>query len=150
MRVVFFVASALVLASCQSGPIAPNLAAAPGMSAPQAVMAAADAAPRGVPGNFALVVRRAEMVGPRLYLNSEDDYRDQRNLSIAIQPYVLPGLRDRLGKELRTALVGRDIRVRGVARRTRIAFFENGKPTGLYYYQTHVVVDSAYQISIVG
>jgi hypothetical protein len=120
------------------------------MSAPQAVMAAADAAPRGVPGNFALVVKRAEMVGPRLFLNSESDYRDQRNLSIAIQPHALPVLRDRLGKDLKAALEGRDIRVRGIARRTRIGFFNNGKPTGLYYFQTHVAVDSADQISIVG
>lgn len=140
----------LLLGACQSGPKAPDLAAATGMTAPQAVIAAANAAPRGVSGSFALVVRRAEMVGPRLFLNSEDDYRDQRNLSIAIQPYALPGLRDRLGKDLRAALVGRDIRVRGVARRTRIGFFKNGKPTGLYYYQTHVVVDSAAQINVVG
>ena len=149
MRVVLL-AAAFLLASCQSGALGPDLAAAPGMTAPQAVLAAADAAPRGVPGNFAMVVRRAEMVGPRLFLNSEQDYRDQRNLSIAIQPYVLSGLRARLGKDLRSALVGRDIRVRGVARRTRIGFFDNGKPTGLYYYQTHVTVDSADQISIVG
>jgi hypothetical protein len=149
MRVVFLL-SAFLLSSCQSGPIAPNLATAPGMTAPQAVMAAADAAPRGVPGNFALVVRRAEMVGPRLFLNSEQDYRDQRNLSIAVQPYALPGLRARLGKDLQAALVGKDVRVRGIARRIRIGIFENGKPTKLYYYQTHVDVDSPDQISVVG
>jgi hypothetical protein len=150
MRFVIFPICTLLLAACQLGPASPNLTAAPGMTAPQAVLAAADAAPRGVPGNFAMVVKRVEMVGPRLFLNSEADYRDQRNLSVAIQPYALPGLRDRLGKDLRAALVGRDIRVRGVARRIRIGIFDNRKPTGLYYYQTHVVVDSADQISIVG
>jgi len=130
--------------------MAPNLSAASGMTAQDAVMAAANAAPRGVPGNFAMIVQRAEMVGPRLFLNSEADYRDQRNLSIAIQPYVLGALRARLGKDLRAALVGRDIRVRGIANRVRIGFFEDRKPTQLYYYQTHVEVDSADQISIVG
>ena len=151
MRVISLIGFLLLLASCQSGPLAPNLAAVPGMTAAQAVIAAADAAPRGVPGDFALVVRRAEMVGPRLYLNSEADYRDQRNLSIAIQAHALPGLRARFGKDLRAALVGRDIRVRGVARRVRIGIFkDNGKRTRLYYYQTHVVVDSVGQISIIG
>lgn len=151
MRVISLIGFLLLLASCQSGPVAPNLAAAPGMTAAQAVMAAADAAPRGVPGHFAMVVRRAEMVGPRLFLNSEADYRDQRNLSIAVQPHALAGLRGRFGKDLRAALVGRDIRVRGVARRVRIGIFKNnGRATRLYYYQTHVVVDSVEQISVVG
>ena len=113
-------------------------------------MAAANAAPRGVPGTFGMIVKRAEMVGPRLFLNSEDDYRDQRNLSIAIQPQALPVLRQRLGGDLRAALVGRDIRVKGVARRTRIDFFNNGKRTGKYYFQTHVSVGSSAQIEVVG
>lgn len=150
MRVPTSYLVCLLLSACQTTSLSPNLAAAPGMSAQQAVMAAADAAPRGVPGHFALVVKRAEMVGPRLFLNSEEDYRDQRNLSVAIQPHALPALRDRLGKDLRAALVGRDVRVRGVARRTRIDFTNNGRPTGKYYFQTHVAVDSANQISVVG
>ena len=120
------------------------------MSAPQAVMAAADAAPRGVAGTFRILVNRAEAVGPRLFLNSEKDYRDQRNLSVAIQPEALPLLRKRLGPDLRSALIGREIRVAGVARRTRIDFTNNGRPTGKYYFQTHVTVSSADQITIVG
>jgi len=150
MRVASLVASAFLLASCQTGPAGPDLAAASGMSPQQAVMAAANAAPRGVPGDFALVVRRAEMVGPRFFLNSEADYRDQRNLSIAIEPHALTGMRDRFGKDFRAALMGAEIRVHGVARRTRIGIFENGKPTRLYYFQTHVSVDNASQITIVG
>lgn len=140
----------LALSACQSPSAVSNVPAGPAISALQAVMAAADAAPRGVPGTFSLVVKRAEMVGPRLFLNSEQDYRDQRNLSIAIQPQALALLRDRLGKDLAAALRGRTIRVGGVARRTRIAIFNNGKPTNLYYYQTHVSVGSAAQIEIVG
>lgn len=149
MRVAVLV-SASLLASCQSAPVSPNLDAAGGMSAQQAVMAAASAAPRGVPGTFALVVQRAEMVGPRLFLNSEKDYRDQRNLSIAVEPSALPLLRQAHGPDLRAALVGRDIRVRGVARRVRIGFTSNGRPTGKYYFQTHVTVTSSAQITVVG
>jgi len=134
------------LAACQSS-VPPPLTV--GMTASQAVMAAADAAPNGVTSTFALVVRRAEMVGPRLFLNSQADYRDQRNLSIAVQPGALGALRQKLGGNPQLILKGKDIRVTGVARRTRIDFIDNGKPTGKYYYQTHVVVSDPAQIAII-
>ena len=149
MRLILTAAAACVLAACQPA-AGPNLAAAPAISAPEAVIAAAAAAPRGVPGTFGLVVKRAEMVGPRLFLNSEKDYRDQRNLSIAVEPSALPLLRKAHGPDLRAALLGRDIRVRGVARRVRIGFTSNGRPTGKYYFQTHVTVTSSVQITVVG
>jgi hypothetical protein len=136
-----------VLAACQSSSKPPPLTV--GMTASQAVMAAADAAPNGVSGTFALIVRRADMVGPRLFLNSQGDYRDQRNLSIAIQPGALAGLRQKLGGDPQAILKGKDIRVTGVARRTRIDFTEDGKPTGKYYYQTHVAVTDPAQVAII-
>jgi len=135
------------LAACQSSSKPPPLTV--GMTASQAVMAAADAAPNGVTGTFALIVRRVEMVGPRLFLNSQADYRDQRNLSIAIQPGALGALRQKLGGDPQSVLKGKDIRVTGVARRTRIDFTEDGKPTGKYYYQTHVAVTDQAQIAII-
>jgi len=134
------------LAACQSA-VPPPLTA--GMTASQAVMAAADAAPNGVTGTFAMMVRRAEMVGPRLFLNSQADYRDLRNLSIAIQPGALAGLKQKLGGDPVSILKGKDIRVTGVARRTRIDFTDDGKPTGKYYYQTHVAVTDPAQIAII-
>ena len=63
---------ALLLAACD--PSVPPTAAA------QPSVPAADAAPRGFRGTFGFKVVRAEMVGPRLFLNSYPDYRDQRNL----------------------------------------------------------------------
>jgi hypothetical protein len=134
------------LADCQSSTPPPLTA---GMTASQAVMAAAESAPNGVTGTFALMVRRAEMVGPRLFLNSQADYRDQRNLSIAIQHGALGALRQKLGGDPQSMLKDKDIRVTGVARRTRIDFTENGKPTGKYYYQTHVAVTDPSQIAII-
>lgn len=134
------------LAACQSSKPPPLTV---GMTASQAVMVAADAAPSGVTGTFALIVRRAEMVGPRLFLNSQADYRDQRNLSIAIQPGALAGLKQKLGGDPISILKGKDIRVTGVARRTRIDFTEDGKPTGKYYYQTHVAVTDPAQIAVI-
>jgi hypothetical protein len=115
-----------------------------------AVMAAADAAPAGFPGTFGFRVMRADFVGPRLFLNSYPDYRDQRNLSIAIEPRAIPALRNAFGQDLKSAFMHHDIRVQGVARRRRIDFTTDGRPTGKYYYQTHVIVTEAEQIRVVG
>jgi len=45
-----------------------------------------------------------------------------------------------------TALQGRTIRVDGEARRVRIDFLAGGRPTGKYYYQTHVVIERGEQL----
>ncbi len=116
-----------------------------------AIVAAADAAPAAIRATFELRVQRAERVGRRLYLNSERDYRDQRNLTIRIEHAAMRELAARYGESPERHLYGREILVRGSARRTRIDFTDNrGHPTGLYYYQTHVAVDDADQISIAG
>ncbi len=65
----------------------------------EAILAAADAAPRSVPGIFAMRVAATGRVGGRVYLNSEADYRDQRNLSIAIAPAAARDLARRHGAE---------------------------------------------------
>ncbi|SEN35777.1 hypothetical protein SAMN05192583_2593 [Sphingomonas gellani] len=113
----------------------------------QAVMRAAQAAPHGVPGSFRFRVQATGRQDGRLFLNSEADYRDQRNLSVAVLPAAQVGLESRFGTPLDTVLKGRDIRVDGEAMRVRIDFTADGAPTGKYYYQTHVVVRHADQIT---
>ena len=115
----------------------------------QAIFAAADAGPRrGVRGVFEMPVQRAEAVGRRFFLNSQRDYRDQRNLSVAIAPSALRALRERFGDNLSDAFLGRTVRVSGRAERVRIDFVSHGRRTGQYYYQTHVTVFDPRQIEI--
>ena len=95
-------------------------------------------------------VSRAEQVGPNFFLNSEKDYRDQRNLSIAIGPHARDALLKKLGADLNSALMGRTIRVVGYAKRIKIGFTVRGRFTDKYYYQTHVPIGDARQIEIVG
>lgn len=114
----------------------------------QAVMLAADAAPDGVPGTFAMVVRATGAQPGRYYLNSQPDYRDQRNLTVVLSPRAHAQLATRLGGDPLTALEGQAIVVRGEAMRVRINFLENGRATGAYYYQTHVRVTDAAQVSL--
>ncbi|HEY0626147.1 MAG TPA: hypothetical protein VGD10_05380 [Allosphingosinicella sp.] len=113
-------------------------------------MAAADAAPRAVPGIFAMKVSATGRNKKRVYLNSEQDYRDQRNITINIAPAAAERLARRYGAPADRFFMGKNIRVHGAARRERIDFVgANLRPTGLYYYQTHVHVTDPDQISIV-
>ena len=122
----------------------------PGTIAPrEAIVLAADAAPRAVPGLFAIPVRATGQERGRVYLNSELDYRDQRNLTISIDPGVAQALERRFGAPPQSFFKGKWIQVRGAAKRMTIGFFDDGKPTGLYYYQTHVRVSHPDQITVV-
>ena len=58
-----------------------------------------------------------------MYLNSETDYRDQRNLTIAITPAAAGALAARLGAPPAVALEGRRIVVVGVAGLVKFVFF---------------------------
>ena len=113
----------------------------------QAVLRAAAAPNRGITGVFALTVRgtgRTKIV----HLNSEADYRDPRNLSIAVVPAAAAELERILGSRPEKALKGKRILVSGTAKRTRIDFIVHGRATGKYYYQTHVKVTDASQITV--
>ena len=114
----------------------------------EAISRAADAAPRGVRGRFVMKVRAVGRADGRLFLNSEEDYRDQRNLSIAVAPRAARATLKRLGLRRDGDFVGRRISVNGVAERVRIDFTSNGRSTGKYYYQTHVRVDRPGQVSL--
>jgi hypothetical protein len=114
----------------------------------QAVFLAADAAPKAVPGTFRLRIQSAGRQDGNIYLDSEKDYRDQRNLCVAVFPEAAKEFRAKYGDDPDKLLVGKSILVRGQAVRVRIDFTYDGEVTGKYYYQTHVDVTSADQIEI--
>lgn len=146
MRSVFAIATlALVL----SQPTSAETQSPTRLTPVQAVMNAAEM-PGGVGGVFEMVVRAAGRQGPFLYLNSEADYRDPRNLSIAIAPPEQRALAERVGGPLETTMLRKTIAVRGVARKTRIDFIADGRPTGKYYYQTHLKLASARDLRVEG
>ena len=115
----------------------------------QAVMNAAEVAPQGVSGLFEMTVRGSGVADAgRLYLNSQPDYRDPRNLSVVLTPAIQAQLRERFGADPAEFLDGKRIAVRGTARRVRIVFVANGRPTEKYYYQTHLVLQRASDLSV--
>ena len=114
----------------------------------QAVLLAAEAAPKGVPGLFVLQVQATGEDGNFTYLNSELDYRDQRNLTVVVTPSAARQIKSELGVHPIDAFKGKRILVNGVATRTKIFFTANGKATDKYYYQTHVRVTDPAQITV--
>lgn len=124
--------------------------AANGIKPADAVQQAAGAAPAGVSGVFSLTVQATGSQDGFIYLNSELDYRDQRNLSIALTAKAAKQLQAQLGASPEVALKGHQIIVSGIAKRVTIRLSHDGKPTDKYYYQTHVLVSDARQIQLAG
>ena len=116
----------------------------------EAIQRAANAAPEAVPGLFWLKVKATGSERGKVFLNSEADYRDQRNVSVVISPEAAKALTEKLGENVESAYMGKSILVRGAARRVTIYFSVNGKQTNKYYYQTHVYVTKANQIAVAG
>ena len=139
----------LLLSACAQSPISRVTDQGSWITPTQAVMMAADAAPKVVEGVFALTVKAGGRQREMLYLNSEFDYRDQRNLTIRIYPEAASKLQERVGGDPIQRLYDKAILVKGAAVRTKILLLDDaGKPTGKYYYQTHVIVRDDGQISL--
>ena len=147
----FGVVAASADQSLSSPPTPPTPATAPAlpMTARDAVFKAADAAPAGIAGRFRVTIQAAGHQDGHVYLNTEMDYRDQRNLSVDICPEALDGMKAKFGDNLEGAFIGKEIEVKGIAHRVKITFLADGKPTDKYYYQTHVLVCSANQVALV-
>jgi hypothetical protein len=113
----------------------------------EAVMKAADAAPGFVTAVFDFAVRRTEQVGSDFFLNREEDYRDPRNISVVLDPDAQRQLRNSYGDDLSRYFVGHHMLALGTARRVQIDFIDDrGKPSGKYYYQTHIGIVSPRQL----
>lgn len=112
------------------------------------IAAAAAAAPEGVVGEYQLSIQAAGTDGRAVYLNTELDYRDQRNITIAMSPAVAAALTGTDAASAQQYFVGKKLLAKGRARRMKIDFMSQGKPTGLYYYQTHIRVKNPEQIKL--
>lgn len=113
------------------------------------IKAAADSAPKGVPGQYTLQIVATGSQGQYVYLNTEKDYRDQRAVTVALHPKVIAQLTAKYGMPPQEYFLNKEIVVNGEAQRVEIAFLSDGKPTGKYYYQTHVRVMDLSQLKVV-
>ena len=103
----------------------------------------------GFTGTFEITVRSSKMSRMRVYLNSEEDYRDKRCLTLVLTRGNAVKIGKHLGLSLRKDLINKKIRVHGTAKRKKIVFKSAGRVTGRFYYQTHIYVDDPDQIQLV-
>jgi hypothetical protein len=142
MRIFSILTLTLAVAACSSAPIQ----SAGVLEAADAVKAVEEAPSEGVRGQFVLTVKAIGSTDARTFFNSELDYRDQTNLTVAMSKQMAQQVEKRLNVPLMD-IKNRRIIVSGVAKRVRvIILLENGQATGKYYYQTHVKVDQATQL----
>ncbi|MFT4994058.1 MAG: hypothetical protein ACI965_001080 [Paraglaciecola sp.] len=62
----------------------------------QAIEKAAEAAPKAIEGFFEVHIKAIGKPHEVVYLNSEIDYRDPRNISIAIHPKVVESFKTKV------------------------------------------------------
>ncbi|MGB3727416.1 MAG: hypothetical protein WA981_16820 [Glaciecola sp.] len=110
---------------------------------------AANAAPSKVYGKFLFKIQATGEQREIVYLNTELDYRDQRNITIALHPKILPQLEAKYGDSPTEVFIGKSIYVKGYAQRVRIGLFSEGRATGKYYFQTHIPISDISKIEIV-
>ena len=112
------------------------------------IEAAAEAAPQGVSGEFELFIQASGRDAGVLYLNTEKDYRDPRNVSIAIHPAVAQSLEQQFEQSPDEFFLNKTVRVRGEAKTVQIFFSAYGRQSRQYYFQTHVGVTRPEQIEV--
>lgn len=92
-------------------------------------------------GLFTMQVKASGRDRDKLYLNSQSDYRDARNLSIVFTPEVEAAFKREHGSAPDEFLAGKEIVVLGGAGQVKVHFTDGrGVPSGKYYYQTHLMV----------
>ena len=116
----------------------------------EAIAGAAASRGIGKTGRFGMLVRATGISKGHVFLNSEADYHDPKNLSIDIDPLAAKRLERQLGSPPDQYYKGKWIVVHGTARRVLIVFNDDhGRPLGKGYYQTHVPVRLPSQITVV-
>ncbi|GGC76548.1 hypothetical protein [Undibacterium terreum] len=117
----------------------------------RAIAMAARAAPAPVRGVFEMDIKSVGHSAGITYLNSEDDYQNQRNLAIELPASVEAELKRMLEVgDLDAALKGRHIRVNGPVMRVEIhTYLDDGTVSDKFYYQTHLFVSNTDQIRFI-
>jgi len=86
----------------------------------EAVSRAAAASPKPVRAVFQFRVASAAKSRDGYYLDSERNFRSPSNLGIAVRASAMAGLTKKYGDDLRSALVGKTIKVIGEVRRLSV------------------------------
>jgi hypothetical protein len=117
------------------------------LTAQDAIELSEDAAPKMAPGTFSFLIRAVGAQRQYVYLNTELDYRDRRNVSVVLLPEFQEAFLTKYGASAEVTLLNKRVTVSSFAKRMPIFFYEDGKQTDKYYYQTHIPVKQLDQIT---
>jgi hypothetical protein len=86
----------------------------------QAISRAAAASPKPVRALFQFRVESAAKTRSGYYLDSEKNFRSPTNLGVAIRASAMPGLTKKYGADLKSALIGKTVKIIGEVRRLSV------------------------------
>jgi hypothetical protein len=86
----------------------------------QAISRAAAASPKPVRAVFQFRVESAAKSRDGYYLDSDKNFRSASNLGVAIRASAMPGLTKKYGGDLKSAFVGKTIKIIGEVRRISV------------------------------
>jgi hypothetical protein len=130
MRVAAFVALIAL-----SSPVAAQRAKLDTLTPAQAISRAAAASPKAVRALFQFRVQNAAQSRDGYYLDSEKDFRSPSNLGVVIRASAMPGLTQKYGANLKSALVGKTIKLIGQVHRVPVG--KNGSAIATQVEVTH-------------
>jgi hypothetical protein len=105
------------------------------LSPAQAISSAAKASPNPVRAVFQFRVASAAKSHDGFYLDSEKDFRSPANLGVAIKASAMPDLTKKYGADLKTAFVGKTVKLIGEVRRVPVG--KNHAATATQVEVTH-------------
>jgi hypothetical protein len=104
------------------------------LSPAQAIHAAAASA-KPLRALFQFRVANAAKSRDGYYLDSERDFRSPSNLGVVIRASAMPGLIQKYGADLKSALVGKTVKIIGQVKRSRVG--KNGSAWATQVEVTH-------------
>lgn len=121
----------------------------PALSAADAVSAVAESPRHRVEGVFEFVVAGVGRDGDHWFLNSEENYRSPTCLTVSIRRSQWGSIRELAGGDPEN-LVGKTIRIDGVAKQVRVYFRPEVRDIEIRsYHQTHIRLREPSAIAIV-
>jgi hypothetical protein len=105
------------------------------LSPQQAISRAAAASPKPVRALFQFKVQSAAKTSSGYYLDSEKNFRSATNLGVAIRASAMTGLTKKYGADLKSAFVGKTVKIIGEVRRLSVG--KNRSATATLVEVTH-------------
>jgi hypothetical protein len=133
MRVLAF--AACIALAFPAGAAAAQRHQLPTLTPAQAIGRAAAESPKPFRAVFQFRVASAAKSRDGYYLDSETNYRSPSNLGVAIRASAMPDLTKKYGADLKSALVGKTIKVIGEVRRLSVG--KNRSSTATQIEVTH-------------